>query len=144
MSKTNGQRELTLAKGVRFTPTALILPEKLPYEGWRECGRFLRCSHTAIMYWRADWLRHARASYGAKKVAEAIEQLELDLGPLKKADALNRLVERQGAQRRASLCPACAQRNGAEKLARSRCSRGAQRARAAGVGEARLGRPFVY
>src|SRR5262245_11840471 len=91
----NGQLELKLAPGVRFTPTALILPEGLGYPEWRECGRFLRCSHTSLKFWQADWLAHGKKAYSPQQTAEAIEQLELPLPDLHRADLLNNLSERR-------------------------------------------------
>jgi len=93
----NGQREIKLAPGVRFTPTALILPEGLPYEGWRECGRFLRCSHTSLKFWQADWLAHGKKNFNGQQIGDCIEQLQLPLADLKNADLLNNLVERNAA-----------------------------------------------
>jgi hypothetical protein len=71
----NGQRELALAEGIRVTPRALILTKNLTHVQWRECGRFLRHSHHALVFWRADWLKFGEKKFGPKRTGEAITQL---------------------------------------------------------------------
>jgi hypothetical protein len=91
----NGQLELSLAPGIRLTPRSVEFPESLPFEQWAECGRFLKHCGDALDFWKADWINFGRKTYGVERVAEAIVQVELDLGDLKHADVLNRLIERR-------------------------------------------------
>jgi hypothetical protein len=82
-------------EGFALTDRGAYFATDFPIEEWYAVGRFIKHASNAIYFWRADWLSHGRKHYGTEAVADAVTQLELDLGELKHADTLNRLVERR-------------------------------------------------
>jgi hypothetical protein len=88
------QLSLTLAPGIQFSSREVLFPKDLTFDKWLECGRFLRHSTAALDFWKADWLRFGRVTFGIDLAAEAAGQLEFQTGELKRVEALNQLVER--------------------------------------------------
>src|SRR5215471_2902820 len=89
-----GGRHLEVPEGTHITDRGAYFKTDLPLEVWHEFGRLLKHVTNAVYFWRADWLDYGRKTYGTQAVADAVIQLELDLGELKHADTLNKLVER--------------------------------------------------
>jgi hypothetical protein len=88
------QLALFVPLGAKFTSRGLDLPPDMSYESWIDCGRFLKESASALDFWKADWLRFGRVTFGMDRAAEAAGQLEFQMGELKRVEALNQLVER--------------------------------------------------
>jgi hypothetical protein len=88
------QLSLTLAPGIQFSSREALFPKNLSFDEWLECGRFLRHSTASLDFWKADWLRFGRVTYGMDRAAEGAGQLEFQMGELKRVEALNQLVER--------------------------------------------------
>jgi hypothetical protein len=88
------QLSLTLAPGIQFSSREALFPKSLTFEEWVDCGRFLRHSTAALDFWKADWLRFGRVTFGIDRAAEAAGQLEFQMGELKRVETLNQLVER--------------------------------------------------
>ena len=55
-----------------WTPTGLVLPANLPYEGWEEIGRVLGRAEGAVQWWMGDWWRFGEHHYG-ERAAQAID-----------------------------------------------------------------------
>jgi len=89
-----GGRHLQVPDGTHITDRAAYFKPDLPIETWHEFGILLKHVTSAVYFWRADWLDYGRKTYGTGAVADAVLQLELDLGELKHADTLNKLCER--------------------------------------------------
>jgi hypothetical protein len=91
----NGEQTLLrLANGINLDAISAHFPDSLTFEHWLGFGKLLKVVRSSECYWRADWLRFGRDAYSPKIVADAVSQLELDLGQLKLADQLNRLSKR--------------------------------------------------
>jgi hypothetical protein len=72
-------RAYDLPHGVRFTKTALILPEDLLPEQWAEVGDYLATAGRAWGVWMGDWAKHGKAKYDAQFVAITMGQMNLPL-----------------------------------------------------------------
>jgi hypothetical protein len=60
------------AKGARFNPLELTLPETLPLEDWAAIGRQLTRSDQVLKWWLGDWAAFGLRKYGQlKEFAEA-------------------------------------------------------------------------
>jgi hypothetical protein len=88
------QLALTLDPRIQIDERHAIFPVGLPFECWFEAMRFFRKSRKCADFWEADGLRFGKSEYGMERTAEAIGQLDFDLGEIKRVEALNQLVER--------------------------------------------------
>lgn len=55
-----------------FTPTRLVLPEKLSFDHWERIGRQLQLADLAVRWWIGDWLVYGEQRYG-EKYSQALE-----------------------------------------------------------------------
>ncbi len=56
-----------------FTPTSLVLPEKLSFDHWDRIGRQLQLADLAVQWWIGDWLNYGESRYG-DKYTQAVEE----------------------------------------------------------------------
>lgn len=90
----NEQFSLSLAPGIEFDKRHARFPAGLPFDQWVDAMRFIKHSRKSADFWEADALRFGRAEYGMDRAADAIGQLEFELGEIKRVEALNQLAER--------------------------------------------------
>jgi hypothetical protein len=66
----------------RFQPTALVLPERLPFDAWERLGHdVLRPMARGVQWWIGDWLNYGERRYG-EKYAQAIDATGYDYSTL--------------------------------------------------------------
>lgn len=82
--------ELT-AKGAKFNPLELRLPEQMPLEDWASVGRQLCRSDQVLKWWLGDWAAFGLRKYGQLK--EFAVANNLNYGGLRNAAWVSQNVE---------------------------------------------------
>jgi hypothetical protein len=78
------------AKGAKFTPLELQLPENLPLEDWAAVGRQLCRADAVMKWWLGDWAAFGLRKYGQLK--EFATANNLNYGSLRNAAYVSQAV----------------------------------------------------
>ncbi len=82
----------TLLGDIHHCPTALTLPENLPFKDWRAIGANLFRAGKALQWWIGDWVNYGEASYGEKYI-DAIEVTGREYKTLRNMASVAKSVE---------------------------------------------------
>jgi N6-adenosine-specific RNA methylase IME4 len=55
----------------KLSATGWLMPKKLPFERWVECGAFLQKAEGAVQWWLGDWWVYGEHEYGERVAALA-------------------------------------------------------------------------